>query len=68
MKRRHGMEGKRVLMTAKGFDGFYEFESLSSAARAVGRSKATVKARIKDGYVLFTDRNVPVHVYYADGR
>lgn len=62
------MKGKKVLMTAKGFDGFYEFESLSSAARAAGRSKATVKARIKDGYALFTDRHVPVHVYYADGR
>ncbi len=62
------MERRKVLMTAKDFDGFYEFESLSSAARAVGKSKTTVKARIMDGYVLFTDRNVPVHVYYSDGR
>lgn len=58
----------KVLLTRKGFDMSYTFMSISSVAKATGRSIGTVRARLKDGYTLFTDRNVPVHVYYADGR
>lgn len=54
--------GRRIELTRKGYDMSYTFPSIASVAKAVGRSQGTVRARLRDGYVLFTDQNIPVHI------
>ena len=52
----------RVVLTRRGFDQSYTFLSISGAAKAVGRSVETVRARMEDGYALYTDQGITVHV------
>ena len=57
--------GIKVELTRKGFDFAVAFDSISSAARATGRSTSTVKQRMIDGLYLHTDTGVAVKVRYV---
>ena len=54
----------KVVLTRRGFEQSYTFMSIKGAAQAVGRSVSTVKARLEDGYALYTNQGIPVHVRY----
>ena len=54
--------GIKVELTRKGFDFAVAFDSISSAARATGRSTSTVKQRMIDGLWLRTDNGIAVKV------
>ena len=59
MQKERGIE---VELTRKGFDFAVAFDSISSAARATGRSTSTVKQRMIDGLWLRTDNGIAVKV------
>lgn len=54
--------GIKVELTRKGFNYAVAFDSISSAARATGRSASTVKQRLEDGLWLRTDNGIAVKV------
>lgn len=54
--------GRKIELTRKGYDMSLVFPSIASVTKAVGRCRGTVMARLGDGYVLFTDQDIPVHI------